>query len=230
MAPVIARAEHLFGKVRGRADVLTLLCGLGLGAAMILDGRLIEGSSFPSSGIGNMPVTGLDGTVGTLEEQGSGFGVLRRLHGADMAPSGRPLPQLAKALRQAIERDRSGDPKVGASMAEAGRKLGRVVVQLAHFVRTESVLVAGPLSASPSYVEALRGTITEGMPSKRAEIVVSTFTGSIDGWSASSRLAIWEYLVERPSSLSSLGPPPPVRVDSARRPDGGLQRRTINSM
>ena len=39
MASTIARMEVLFGAARGRSAVLTLVCGLGIGAALILDGR-----------------------------------------------------------------------------------------------------------------------------------------------------------------------------------------------
>ena len=87
MTATIARAEHLFGETRGRRSVLTLLCGLGIGAAVILDGRLMEGGGIPTGGIGAMKAVGADDTTATLDDLASGLGVLRRLHGAGMTPA-----------------------------------------------------------------------------------------------------------------------------------------------
>ena len=62
MTATIASAERLFGETRGWDNVLTVLCGLGVAAAVILDGRLIEGSGFPRGAIG-----GIDSERGELQ-------------------------------------------------------------------------------------------------------------------------------------------------------------------
>ena len=47
MMDAVARAELLFGVARDRSNVLALLCELGVGAAVIMGGRLIRGGSPP---------------------------------------------------------------------------------------------------------------------------------------------------------------------------------------
>ena len=208
MTTTIAHSEMLFGETRGRGNVLTLLCGLGISAAMILDGRLVEGGNFPTGRIGDTKVMGEDGAVETLDELVTGLGVLRRLHGNDAVSAGVPLLGLARALLEAIERDRAGDPDVALLLARAGRELGRVIVQSTRFVAPETVLIAGPLSMSPSYMAA----VGEGMAPCPAEVIASGFTGSSRGWSACCAMAICEYLLERPLNPSRAGTPTEQRA------------------
>ena len=197
MTATIANAEMLFGQTRGRSNVLTLLCGLGISAAVILDRRLVDGGTFQTGRIGDTQVTGEDGSVETLDELVTGLGVLRRLHGDSAVSAGVPLLEVARALVQAIERDRAGDPDVASLLARAGRELGRVIVQSTRFVTLDTVLIAGPLSMSPSYMAA----VGEGMAPYPAEVIASGVSGSREGWSASCAMAVCEYLLERPLGL-----------------------------
>ena len=200
----IAREEMLFGETRGQENVLMLVCGLGIGAAVILDGRLVEGGNLPSGDIGRMEVVGEDGAAAPLDNIAGGFGILRRLYGADMAPGHAPLPTVSHALLAAVERDRAGDPDVAVMMARAGLALGRVVAQFAHFVRVETVRIAGPLSRSPRYVSAVSEAVAERMGQQPAHVAASAVTGMASGRTASSGLAICEFLLERPLDLPRL--------------------------
>ena len=204
----VAREELLFGETRGRDNVLMLLCGLGIGSAVILDGRLVEGSNLPSGGIGRMEVVDEDGAAAPLDHIAGGSGILRRLHGMELTPGHAPLPRVAHALLAAVENDRAGDPDVAVMMARAGRALGRVVVQFAHFVRVETVRIAGPLARSPRYVSAVNEAVAEGMGQQPAKVAASAVSGMASGRTASSGLAICEYLLERPLDLSRLGARP----------------------
>lgn len=197
----VARVEMLFGVARGRRNVLGLLCGSGIGAAVLIDGRVIESSGFPTGGIGMMTVIGEDGTEATLDDHASGLGILRRLQGGSLARL--PLSALNDALGDAIERDRAGDPPVAAQMARAGRELGRLVVQYGNFVRPEMVVIAGPLALAPSYMAAIKETVEEGL-NRGVEVAESRATGAKGGWWATCNLAVYEYLVERPPDLSKL--------------------------
>ena len=205
MTATIASAETLFGAARGWNNVLTFLCGLGIGAAVILDGRPVDGGRYPTGGIGDMKVTGEDGTVTTLDQLGTGLGVLRRLHGDHMTPAHTPHSALSHMLREAIERERAGDRAVGALTTRAGRELGHVIVQFSRFVSPEAVVIAGPLSMSPGYVSGVREAVAEGMVPAPAAIIASAITGHASGRSASCAMAIHEYLLERPLNLQSLG-------------------------
>ena len=113
-----------------------------------------------------------------------------------MTAGSTPVPEMAKALREAIERDGGGDPAVSALMASAGRELGRAVVRLTPLIPPELVLISGPLSMSESYVAAARETVADGM-ARTPGVLASGVTGPVSGQSASCAMAIYEFLVER---------------------------------
>lgn len=202
----LIQAEILFGVARGRRNVLGLLCGAGIAAAVVIDGRIVGDSGFPTGGIGMMTVTGEDGTAGTLDDHASGLGVLRRLHGGGARPDRVSLAAVSGSLDEAIRRDRSGDPPVAAQMARAGRELGRLVVQHGHFVRPEMVLIAGPLALAPSYMAGILEMVEEGL-NAGVEVAASRATGVEGGWWSSCSMAAYEYLIEQPLDLSLFGPP-----------------------
>ncbi len=191
----VGRAEALFGAARGRRNPLVLLCGAGIGAAVLVNGRVAGDTSFPTGRLGRMPVTGEDGEVALLDEVAGGVGIVRSLLGGDAAD--RALWRVELFLRDAIERDRDGDPQVGACMSRAGRELGRHVAQHTHFVRPDVVLMAGGLAMAPSYMAAFRQALGESGHSPM-EVVVSRVTGAEGGRWACCSLAVYEYLVERP--------------------------------
>ena len=202
LLPTIGQAEIHFGVARGRSNVLGLLCGLGIGAAVLVDGRFIGETRFPTGPIGTMTVVGEDGVAARLDDLAGGLGILRRLHGERVAPA--PYSHMDPVLHDAIERDREGDPQTRAAMARAGRELGRLVVQHGHFASPELVLIAGPLARAPSYMAAIQECVDESAVSQM-EIVASSVTGAAGGWWASCAMAVYEYLVEQPLDLSDLG-------------------------
>ena len=195
----VGRAEALFGAARGRRNPLVLLCGAGIGAAALVNGRIAGDTSFPTGGLGRMPVTAEDGEVAVLDEVAGGVGIVRSLHGD--AAADRPLWRVELFLRDAIERDRDGDPQVGARMARAGRELGRQVAQHTHFVRPDVIVMAGGLATAPSYLTSFRQALGENRQSPM-EVVVSRVTDAEGGRWACCSLAVYEFLVERPAGLT----------------------------
>ena len=196
--PAIGRVETLFGAARGRRNPLALLCGAGIGAAVLANGRIAGDTSGPTIAIGRMPVTGADGEVALLEEVAGGVGIVRALDGDSMAD--RPPWRVELALRDAVERDRGGDPRVAAAMARAGRELGRHVALHSHFVTPDVVVMAGGLAMAPSYMDAFRQALGENRR-RPIEVVVSRATAGEGGAWVCCSLAVYEYLVERPLAL-----------------------------
>ena len=205
MADTVSNAEMLFGAARGRNDVLVLLCGMEIDSTLILDGRLVQGDRLPAIRIGAREVTRNDGAAATLDHVGGGLGVLCNLHGDDMTPDRARLTRMAQALLAAVERDRAGDSVVGAVMGDSGRKLGRVVVRFASFIRPEVVLIAGPLSMSPSYTAAVAEVVSDGISPHPGIAVANAVMGPGGSRSASCAMAICEFLLERPLDLARLG-------------------------
>ncbi len=205
LSAAMALAEARFGAARGRENVLTFSSGIGVSAGLVLGGRLVKGHRFPAGAIGAAAATGEDGAVTTLDRLAAGLGILRRLHGENIGFSGSSAnAALVRALRDAIARDRDGDPAAGAAMAAAGRELGRVAAQFVRLAATEIVVIAGPLSMSPRYVAAARNAVAGETADIPTEVVAGAVTGPVSGQSATCGLAICEYLFERAPDLAAL--------------------------
>lgn len=198
IAPAIAEVEMMFGVARGRRDLLSMICGLGIATAVFVDGRPIGDSGFSSGAIGTMQIFDEEGRTRTLDGLAGGAGILRRLLGERTTPA--PLSHIDLDLHDAIERDRAGDPRVAALMGTAGRELARIMAAHAHFVRPELVLISGPLATSPSYMSAIRMFLAEAM-TPPIEVAASRIVGAEGGWWASCSLAVHEYLMDRPVDL-----------------------------
>ena len=198
LSSTIGRAEALFGAARGRGDILSMLCGVGIGAAVLIDSRYVGPNRFPGGPIGRMTVIGEDGEAAMLDDVAGGVGILRRLLGERASVT--PLSHIDLDLHDAIERDRAGDPRVAALMTGAGRGLGRLAAQHAQFVRPEIVLVSGPLAMSPSYMAGIRIALSESL-TPPIEVAASRVTGAEGGMWSTCSMAVYEFLVERPLDL-----------------------------
>lgn len=201
LAAALVLAEARFGTARERNNVLLLVSGMGLGAGLIVNGRLVKGRRFQASVLGAMAVADEDGRATTLERRASGFLVLRRLHG-EGALAGMSRAAMGRALMDAVRRDRGGEPAASAAMAEAGRTLGRAAAPLARLVSPEVAVLSGPLSAAPSYVAATGAAFREELG--EIEVATSDVTLATGGASPACGLALCEHLFEREPDLAGL--------------------------
>ncbi len=150
-----ALAELHHGIARGRHDVVYLKIASGVGAGVVLGGRLHRGTSGIAGEIGHVQV-GEDGPVcrcgnrGCLETMVSASRLLDLL---------RPAYDEPLTLDRVLELDAEGDSGVRRVLTDAGRTVGRAVADLANSLNPELVVVGGTLGRSTSLVEGLRGSI-----------------------------------------------------------------------
>jgi predicted NBD/HSP70 family sugar kinase len=150
-----ALAELHQGSARGRHDVVYLKIASGVGAGIVLGGRLHRGASGIAGEIGHVQV-GEDGHVcrcgnrGCVETMVSASRLLELLRPA----YGEPL-----TIEQVLALDDEGDAGVRRVLSDAGRIIGRAVADLANNLNPELVVVGGTLGRSPSMVEGLRASI-----------------------------------------------------------------------
>jgi predicted NBD/HSP70 family sugar kinase len=150
-----ALAELHHGIARGRHDVVYLKIASGVGAGIVLGGRLHRGASGIAGEIGHVQV-GEDGHVcrcgnrGCVETMVSAGRLLELLRPA----YGEPL-----TLEHVLELDADGDAGVRRVLSDAGTTIGRAVADLANSLNPELVVVGGTLGGSRSLVDALRASI-----------------------------------------------------------------------
>ncbi|MCI0512903.1 ROK family protein [candidate division KSB1 bacterium] len=151
-ANAAALAEWQFGAGRGYNNMIFLTFGTGLGAGLILNGKLYGGKTDLAGEVGHIRLTE-DGPMayhkaGSFEGYCSGPGLVRlaerRLTNA--ALSSQPLLQKAGAASQITARDISemafaGDPFCLSVIAECGHYFGRGLAILIDLLNPELVVV-----------------------------------------------------------------------------------------
>ncbi|MFI6792429.1 ROK family protein [Nonomuraea sp. NPDC050383] len=138
-ANLAALAEQRFGARAGAADLVYLTGEIGVGAGIILDGRLRRGGLGYSGEIGHVQLDP-DGPAcrcgrrGCLEAVAGIGAILRR----DLSPS-----QIPVEIEDAVRSARAGHPGTLAALDAAGRGLGRGVSVLANLLNPEVVVLGG---------------------------------------------------------------------------------------
>ena len=136
-----ALAELHWGAAAGRSNVVYLKISTGIGAGLVLDGRLFHGSG------------GMAGEIGhaIVDEQGpvcrcGKRGCLETLAGAS-ALAELLEPRLGRSISTAelLSLAGSGDSGARRVIADAGRHIGRVVATLCDLFNPELIVVGGEL-------------------------------------------------------------------------------------
>lgn len=139
-ANLAALAEHRFGPYAGTADLVYLTGGIGVGAGIILDGRLRRGGQGYGGEIGHIQLdpAGAEcrcGRRGCLEAV-AGIGAV--LEHAAVSPA-----EVELELDEVVRLARGGDSHTLAVLAAVGRDLGKGVAMLANLLNPEVVILGG---------------------------------------------------------------------------------------
>ncbi|HXH77842.1 ROK family transcriptional regulator [Nocardioides sp.] len=154
-ANVGAIAEHQHGAARGAADAIYVKAASGLGAGLILGGRLHRGATGIAGELGHVHVRE-DGRVcrcgsrGCLETEVSAqhlLTILRHAYGDD----------LDVATMMSLEAEE--DPGVCRVLGDAGRTIGRALADLCTALNPSTIVVGGSIGASPVVRDGIRSAL-----------------------------------------------------------------------
>ena len=144
-AVAVAIAEHWRGAARGRRNVLGLVLGDEIGGGLILDGRVVDGTTGNAGQIGHTSVDPYGpvcycGGRGCLTAVASGRAIVEhaRAHGSRIAGG---APAVAEAARR-------GDPIALASYRRAGEAIGLAMATATTLLDLDVVVVGGLLAGA----------------------------------------------------------------------------------
>ncbi|HZE30748.1 MAG TPA: ROK family transcriptional regulator [Actinoallomurus sp.] len=151
MGEAVARGPEL-------RDFVFIKAGTGLGAALVVDGRLHRGARGIGGDISHNRVpAGGDrpcncGNFGCLETISAGAALVAalRAEGVDVATT-------ADLVRLA----RDGNATVNTTLRFAGRQLGEVLATIVNFFNPQAVILSGALATCDLFVAAARGALYE---------------------------------------------------------------------
>jgi len=145
-----AMGEYFFGASHETGNLVVIKCEEGLGAGIVLGGRLLHGDNFGAGEIGHVVFAddGLlcrCGNTGCLETVASAAAIVRAGRTAIAAgPSTRrePLPDMHAVARAFA----AGEPAVQHAILEAGRALGLAIATLVGTLNVRDIVIAGAVT------------------------------------------------------------------------------------
>jgi predicted NBD/HSP70 family sugar kinase len=151
-----ALGEVSFGAGRGFSDALYVKVSSGIGAGLVLGGRLYHGAVGLAGELGHVQVQehgrvcrcGNRGCLETVASAGAVLAVLRHAHGADLG------------VRDVLALVADGDPGARRVVDDAGRAIGRVLADHCNLLNPAAIIVGGELSAAGApLLEGIRESI-----------------------------------------------------------------------
>ncbi|MCL4517421.1 MAG: ROK family protein [Firmicutes bacterium] len=178
-----ALAEWKFGAARGLKNVIFLTFGTGLGAGLILDGRLYRGASDLAGEAGHIRLAD-DGPLGYGKNgsfegfcSGGGLPGLARMIAAGEAKNGRsagssPWEQDLEhlAAHDIVSAAKAGDPAAQKVMSISARYLGRGISILIDLLNPEAVVIGSIFARAESL---LRPGMEEEIKAEALELAAS---------------------------------------------------------
>ena len=166
-ANLAALAEWRYGAGRGHDHLLYITVSTGVGAGVIVGGRLLHGARGLAGELGHVAVVADGprcgcGQHGHLEALASGTAIARRAQealaaGEKSSLAGLPAPPTATAVARAA---RAGDALASRIMAEAAGHLGRALAGFLHVFNPEVVVLGGGvIQAGRIFLQPLENTL-----------------------------------------------------------------------
>lgn len=145
-AVAVAVGEHWRGAARGRRNVLGMVVSTGVGGGVIIDGKVVPGTTGNAGHIGHISVDPFGpkcvcGGIGCLEAIASGTNIAAwaRAHGSDAVDTA----ALADAARR-------GDQVALATFRRAGEAIGLAVAGAVTLLDLDVVVIGGGVAAAGS--------------------------------------------------------------------------------
>ncbi|WP_354637612.1 ROK family transcriptional regulator [Kitasatospora camelliae] len=136
----LTAAEHWFGEGTGTEDFALVCIGAGIGAGLVVNGRLLPGAYGVAGEVGHISVDPAGprcacGSTGCVESIASTSAILDTVR----RTTGRPDLDFPAV----VELARSGDPAARDAFARAGRAIGTGIAALVNLFGPERVAVTG---------------------------------------------------------------------------------------
>ncbi len=166
-ASALLLAEHRLGVAKHVRNVLLINLALGIGGAIMMDGRLMRGRNHAAGLIGHMPMPGATGLcvctrIGCLDTLASGRAILSRLDRlsthSDLTRHG---TSDAQTLRAVVQEADQGDIAAMKVLRDAGKHLGTALQWSGATLQPDLIVIAGEPSRSVAYLEGVKSSYSD---------------------------------------------------------------------
>lgn len=151
-----ALGQFTFGRYRELSNLIVVKVGRGIGAGIVLNGRLHYGDSSAAGEIGHVRAVEdgdlcLCGHYGCLETVASTRSIINRVQEFARANPSAAVNKLAESPAEittavVLQAARSGDTEIGRLIGEAGHHLGVSIAHLVGALNIEHIIIAGSMA------------------------------------------------------------------------------------
>lgn len=197
-----ALAEWRFGAAKGARHLVFLTCGTGMGAGIICDGRVYEGSTGNAGEIGHMRLSPRGprgyGKAGSFEGWCSGGGLARlaqqraREHNGKVAFNPGTIEHIT--ARDLVLAAADGDQLAQNILQESGQRLGQALSIIIDIINPEIIVLGSMYHRAQQFIEpAMRDALAaEALPdSLNACRITPTALGEDIGSYAAVAIAVY---------------------------------------
>jgi predicted NBD/HSP70 family sugar kinase len=200
----MAFAESLFGRAKEVKNFVCLGIRSGIGAGVVIDGKLHRGLENMAGEIGGWPcpsieVAGDVSSPSTLERMASVRAILEQL--TEAARSGadtclRIQPDRPLAIEDIVNAARNDDSLVLGVLGQAAAYLGRTICQINLLLNPEQVIIAGPLAElDKSFLVPIRNVVEQLTPKLHGRVpkIEASQMGEFGGALGAAALAVHHW-------------------------------------
>lgn len=233
-ANAMTLAEQWFGSGRGFRNLLGVTLGIGIGAGVIIDGRLYRGAKAGAGEVGHITIDENGpackcGNRGCLEALAADGAIVRaareeleRLRVTDQTPEEAPeeapvdgqlLPELCGGNLDVITREmvvnaaKAGDELCRGIIAEAGRHIGTGLATVVNIINPEAIIIGGEaaIQAGPLLLGPMAEALRARAFSNLADgLAILPAALGNDGWLIGAAAEVLEEVFKLPVSQNRL--------------------------
>ena len=163
----IAMAEIRFGTMAETKDMILIRSALGLGGALVNEGRVLRGSQNFGGNLGHVLAVP-DGELcscgkrGCLNTVAAGWAVIHKLGAASSSyDTINKYRAQNEQLRELLGSEKMGDEKVVSALSEAGSTLATHLLPIIQIMNPEAICLTGPVGRHSAYAESFRRTLLQ---------------------------------------------------------------------
>ena len=163
----IAMAEIRFGTMAETKDMILIRSALGLGGALVNEGRVLRGSHNLVGNLGHVLAVP-DGELcscgkrGCLNTVAAGWAVIHKLGAASSSYDTINKYRVQnEQLRELLGKEKMSDEKVISALSEAGSTLATHLLPIIQVMNPEAICLTGPVGRHSAYAESFRRTLLQ---------------------------------------------------------------------
>lgn len=163
------RGELAYGAAQGHRNVIYVKISTGIGAGIVVDGRLARGATGDAGELGHVQVDENGpmcrcGSRGCLETEVSASTLISLLQ---------PTHDHELTVTRMLALAESGDAGVNRALRDAGRRIGRVLAGVCTMLNPEQIVAGGAIGSAPATLLGIRESLDRhAQPNSAAAVSV----------------------------------------------------------